>query len=94
MLSSLRVLPSRSHVQPSIIWEGDSIAYGQADRWIGERMDRRTLTHDKADAEWIVIRRPLRGHNDTPFGRPIPGRLISRLGVGHPQGVFGVFSYY
>jgi hypothetical protein len=45
--------------------------------------------HDSVDAEWIVIRRPLRGHNDTPFGRPTPGRPI-----GHPQGVFGVFSYY
>jgi hypothetical protein len=40
---------------------------------------------DEADAEWIVISRPLRGHNDTPFGWPTPG---------HPQGVFGVFSYY
>jgi hypothetical protein len=26
--------------------------------------------HDQGDAEWIVIRRPLRGHNDTPFGQP------------------------
>jgi hypothetical protein len=29
-------------------------------------------SHDQADAEWIVIRRQLRGHNDTPFGRPAP----------------------
>jgi hypothetical protein len=43
---------------------------------------------------YIVIRRPLRGHNDMPFGRPTPGRPISRPGVGHPQCVFGVFSYY
>jgi hypothetical protein len=35
--------------------------------------------HDQADAERIVIRRPLRGHNNTPFGRPTPGRPI-----GHP----------
>jgi hypothetical protein len=40
---------------------------------------------DQADAEWMVIRRPLRGYNDTPFGR---------AGVGRPKGVFGVFSYY
>jgi tRNA C32,U32 (ribose-2'-O)-methylase TrmJ len=26
------------------------------------------------------------------FGRPTPGRHIGRPGVGHPQGVFGVFS--
>jgi hypothetical protein len=26
-------------------------------------------SHDQADAEWIVIRTQLRGHNDTPFGR-------------------------
>jgi hypothetical protein len=31
-------------------------------------------SHDQADAEWIVIRRQLRGHDDTPFGRPAPGR--------------------
>jgi hypothetical protein len=28
------------------------------------------LGHDQANAEWIVIRRLLRGHNDTPFGCP------------------------
>jgi hypothetical protein len=50
--------------------------------------------HDEADAEWIVIRGLLRGHNDTPFGRPTRGWPIGCLGVGHPQGVFGVFSYY
>jgi hypothetical protein len=33
-------------------------------------------------------------HNDTPFGQAIPGRPISRPGVGHSQGVFGIFSYY
>jgi hypothetical protein len=41
--------------------------------------------HDHRDAKGIVIRGQVRGHNDTPFGR---------RGVGHPQGVFGVFSYY
>jgi hypothetical protein len=29
-----------------------------------------------------------------PFGRLTPGRPIGRLGISHPQGVFGVFSYY
>jgi hypothetical protein len=29
-----------------------------------------------------------------PFGWPTPGRPIGRPGVGCPQGVFGVFSYY
>jgi hypothetical protein len=50
--------------------------------------------HDQGGAKWTVIRRPLRGHNDTPFGRPIPGWPIGRLGVGRPQGVIGFFSYY
>jgi hypothetical protein len=50
--------------------------------------------HDQGDAEWIVIRKPSKGHNDTPFWWPILGWPISRPGVGHPQGVFGVLSYY
>jgi hypothetical protein len=33
---------------------------------------------DQGDAEGIVIRRELRGHNDKPFGQPTPGRLIGR----------------
>jgi hypothetical protein len=44
--------------------------------------------------KWIVIRGPLRGHNDTFFGLPTPDRPIGRPGVGHPQGVFSIFSYY
>jgi hypothetical protein len=36
----------------------------------------------------------LRGHNDMPFRRPTPGQAIGRPGVGRPQVVFGVFSYY
>jgi hypothetical protein len=44
--------------------------------------------HDQVDAKWIVIRGQLRGHNDTPFGRPSPGRPIGHPGAGHPQGVF------
>jgi hypothetical protein len=27
-------------------------------------------SYDQAEAEWIVIRTQLRGHNDTPLGRP------------------------
>jgi hypothetical protein len=50
--------------------------------------------HDQGDAKWIVIRRSLWGHNDTPCGRPAPGRPISRSGSGHPQGIMGGFSYY
>jgi hypothetical protein len=45
--------------------------------------------HDQGDAKWIVIRRSLSGYNDTPCGRPAPGRPIGR-----PQGLIGVFSYY
>jgi hypothetical protein len=45
-------------------------------------------SHDQADAEWIVIRTQLRGHNDTPFGWPAPGRPSGRPGSGRPSGVF------
>ena len=47
--------------------------------------------HDQGDAKWIVIRRSLWGHNDTPCGRPAPGRPIGRPGSGRPQGVVGVY---
>jgi hypothetical protein len=50
--------------------------------------------HDQGDAKWIVIRGQLRGHNDTPFGRPTLSRPIGHQGVGHPQGVFGGLGYY
>jgi hypothetical protein len=38
----------------------------------------------------FLSRHGVTGHNDTPFGRPIPSRSIG-LGVGHPKGTFGVF---
>jgi hypothetical protein len=47
--------------------------------------------HDQGDAKWIVIRRQLRGHNDTPCGRQAPGRPNGRLGSGRPQGVIDIF---
>jgi hypothetical protein len=47
---------------------------------------------DGESAEWIVIRGPLRGHNDMSFGGQTSSRPMGRPGVGHPQGVFGVFS--
>jgi hypothetical protein len=50
--------------------------------------------HDEEDAEWIVIRGQLRGHNNTPFERPTPGRPIGCPVVGRSQGVFGGLSYY
>jgi hypothetical protein len=49
--------------------------------------------HDQADAKWIVIRGPSRGRNDTPCGRPTPGRPIGCPGVGCPYGEFGILSY-
>jgi hypothetical protein len=42
--------------------------------------------HDQGDAKWIVTRGQFRGHNDTPFGRP-----IGNPGVGRPTGVFCMF---
>jgi hypothetical protein len=50
--------------------------------------------HDYANAEWIVIRGLLKGKNYMPFGRKTPSQAITRPGVGRPQGIFGVFSYY
>jgi hypothetical protein len=50
--------------------------------------------HDQGDANWIVIRRPLWGHNNMPCGWPAPARAIGRPGSGPPQGVMGGFSYY
>jgi hypothetical protein len=48
--------------------------------------------YDQADAKQIAIRGQLRGHNNTPFGRPTPGRPIGPQGVGHSQGTF--FDYH
>jgi hypothetical protein len=45
--------------------------------------------HDQVDTKWIVIKRQLWGHNDTP----IRGPAYRPPGVGGPHGVFGVFSY-
>jgi hypothetical protein len=59
-------------------------------------------SHDQADAEWIVIRTQLRGHNDTPFGRPAlgqppagrpAGRLADR-GLAALWAYLVCFSYY
>jgi hypothetical protein len=47
--------------------------------------------HDQGDAKWIVIRQQLRGHNDTPCGRPAPSRPVSRPESGQPQGVSGMY---
>jgi hypothetical protein len=47
--------------------------------------------HRQGDAKWIVIRRSLWDHNDTPCGRPAPSQLIGRPGSGRPQGVIGFF---
>jgi hypothetical protein len=50
----------------------------------GKRAGDSGKFHDQEDAKRIVIRRQLRGHNDTPFGRPTPGRPIGRPAVGRP----------
>jgi hypothetical protein len=50
--------------------------------------------HDQGDDKWMVIRGQLRGYNDTPFGRPTPGRPFGCPVVGRSQGVFGGSSNY
>jgi hypothetical protein len=46
--------------------------------------------HDMGDAKWIVIRRSLRGNNDTPFERSTRP-LGVHSGSSRLQGVIGVF---
>jgi hypothetical protein len=48
-------------------------------------------SRDQADAEWIVIRTQLWGHNDMPFGRPAPSQSSGRPESGRPSGVFCMF---
>jgi hypothetical protein len=56
---------------------------------------RRSYESCYCEAKWIVFRGQLiRGHNDTPFGRPTPGRPIICPRVSCPQGVFDGLSYY
>jgi hypothetical protein len=50
--------------------------------------------HDQVEANRIVIRRPLRGHNNTPCRRSTNSRPIGRPRAGCPQDVFNVFSYF
>jgi hypothetical protein len=33
--------------------------------------------HDQGDAKWMLFREQSRGQNDTPLGRPTPGRPIA-----------------
>jgi hypothetical protein len=40
----------------------------------------------------MVIRTQLSGQNDTPFGRPAPGRPSGRAGYGRTLGVFCMFQ--
>jgi hypothetical protein len=48
-------------------------------------------SHDQADAEWMVIRTQLRGHNDTAFRRPAPAGPPAARGL---RAYFVCFSYY
>jgi hypothetical protein len=56
-------------------------------------------SHDQADAEWIVIRTQLRGHNDTPGGSAggWPGAAAdppATRGLDALRAYFVCFSYY
>jgi hypothetical protein len=58
--------------------------------WVLDGLDEGEF-HEQGDAKWIVIRRSLWGHNDTPCRQPAPDRPIGHPGSGSPQGVIGVF---
>jgi hypothetical protein len=45
--------------------------------------------HDPGDANWIVVRRQLRGHNNTPFGWQTPIRHIGLAA----QGLAALWAY-
>jgi hypothetical protein len=49
--------------------------------------------HDQADAEWIVFRGQLRGHIDTPCGRPT-GWLQPPTGLSATQGLATLRAYF
>jgi hypothetical protein len=55
---------------------------------------RNTLQVDAIIRQTLNGWRPCRVYNDTTMGRPTTGRPIGSPVVDHPQGVFGVFSYY
>jgi hypothetical protein len=46
----------------------------------GRVRDRYGELNDQLNTKWIVIKGPLRGHNDVPCGQPTPGRSIGCLG--------------
>jgi hypothetical protein len=56
--------------------------------------------HDQGYARWIVIRRSLRGHNDTPCGQPAScspraaNKPACSQPIGRLQVIIGVFWYY
>jgi hypothetical protein len=56
---------------------GQGAPRGTLSLWIGATIKTRGEFHDQGDAKWIVIRRQLRGHNDTPCGRRVPGRPVA-----------------
>jgi hypothetical protein len=61
------------------------------------RQTARGESHDQADAEWIVIRTQLGGHNNTLFGQPAPqaGPPGPPWGSGPAlQAYFVCFNYY
>jgi hypothetical protein len=66
----------------------------QAESPFPEHYIRKGEFHDQGNAKWIVIRGQLRGHNDTPCGRPTPSRPIGRPGLAAHRALFGGFSNY
>jgi hypothetical protein len=51
-------------------------------------------SHDQADAEWIVIRTQLRGHNECPLGGQPPAGPSAARGLTALRAYFVCFSYY
>jgi hypothetical protein len=88
MLKTWNLIKGRSAYVTNIKKEGTIVKWSPSGKFYALVADEGFLQgefHDQGDTKWIVIRRLLCDHNDTPISRP---------GSGRPQGVIGVFSHY
>jgi hypothetical protein len=88
LITNILGIPSDMH------WQGlrrqPAFEYPKANLlFVVEGFDSPSESHDQADAEWIVIRTQVRGHNGTPPLGPPAARGLAAL-----RAYFVCFSYY